>query len=89
MRCPSRGDRRSTPRYPPRSPLEVAFPKQVPENETSKVVAKLYAELVARSSRGKLLELESIDHRQLLQAGPVLDRLVMRIKQLAQADTQW
>jgi hypothetical protein len=50
---------------------------------------KVYAELVGRSSRGKLLELESGDHTQLMQAGPVLDRLVVRIKQLAQADTQW
>jgi pimeloyl-ACP methyl ester carboxylesterase len=71
---------------PPSLPLEVAFPKQVPESEFSKAMAKLYAELVARSSRGQLLELESFDHKQLLQAGPVLDRLVARITQLAQAD---
>jgi pimeloyl-ACP methyl ester carboxylesterase len=78
---------------PPSLPLEVAFPKQIPEGETSKAVAKLYAELVAelvgRSSCGKLLELESVDHTDLLKAGPVLDRLVARIKQLAQADAQW
>jgi hypothetical protein len=35
--------------------------------------------LVARSSRGKLLELESVDHTQLLQPGPMLDLLVERI----------
>jgi pimeloyl-ACP methyl ester carboxylesterase len=79
-------------KIPPSLPLEVAFLKQVPEDETSKAFAKLYrelvGELVARSSRGKLLELESVDHSQLLQPGPVLDRLVERIKQLAQAATQ-
>jgi len=67
----------------------VAFPKQVPEEEASTTAVELYAELVARSSRGKLLELEGVDHTQLLQAGPELDRLVVRIKQLAQADAQW
>jgi pimeloyl-ACP methyl ester carboxylesterase len=77
---------------PPSLPLEVAFPKQIPEGETSKAAklyAELVAELVARSSCGKLLELESVDHTDLLKAGPVLDRLVARIKQLAQADGQW
>jgi hypothetical protein len=73
--------------------LEVAFPKQSPSGETSKAVAKLYAELVAelvaRSSCGKLHELESVDHTDLLKAGPVLDGLVARIKQLAQADARW
>jgi hypothetical protein len=70
-------------------PLEVAFPKQVHEEET-KVAVKLYAELVAmlvaRSSRGKLLELESVDHEDLLREGSLLDRMVVRIKQLALAD---
>jgi pimeloyl-ACP methyl ester carboxylesterase len=82
---------------PPSLPLEVAFPKQVRKEETSnaleklyaETVPKLYAELVARSSRGKLLELESVDHEELLQAGPMLDRIVVRIKQLARADAQW
>jgi pimeloyl-ACP methyl ester carboxylesterase len=78
---------------PPSLPLGVAFPKHVPEEETLKATAKLYyelyAELVARSSRGKLLEFGSIDHKQLLQPGPVLDRLVVHIMQLAQTDAQW
>jgi hypothetical protein len=73
------------------SPLEVAFTKRVPEEETSraKLYAELVAELVARSSRGTFIELESVDHTDLLKAGPVLDRLVARIKQLARADAQW
>jgi pimeloyl-ACP methyl ester carboxylesterase len=76
---------------PPSLPLEVAFPKRLPEEETpaAKLYAELVAELVARSSRGKLLELESVDHSDLLKAGPVLDRLVARIEQLAQANAQW
>jgi hypothetical protein len=74
---------------PPSLPLEVVFVKQVPEVEFSKTVAKLYAELVARSSCGTLLDLEGIDHKQLMQEGPVFDRLVARIKQLAQTDAQW
>jgi hypothetical protein len=76
---------------PPSLPLEAAFTKQAPEKEISvaKLYAELVAELVARSSRGKLLELERVDHSELLQAGPVLDRLVVRIKLLAQADAQW
>jgi pimeloyl-ACP methyl ester carboxylesterase len=71
---------------PPSLPLEVAFLKQVPEDATSKTAVELYAELVARSSRGKLLELEGVDHEQLLEEGPVLDRLVVRIKRFAQQD---
>ena len=66
----------------------MAFPRQIAEEETSraKLYAELVAELVARSSRGKLLELKSVDHSELLQAGPVLDRLVVRIKQFARTD---
>jgi pimeloyl-ACP methyl ester carboxylesterase len=73
----------------PSLPLEVAFSKQVLADETSKAIAELYrelvVELVAHSSRGKLFELGSVDHTQLLHPGPVLDRLVERIKQLALA----
>ena len=73
---------------PPSLPLEVVFREPVPEDENSKALPGLYAELVARSSRGKLLELESIDHSELLRTGPVPDRLVGRIRQLAQPDAQ-
>jgi pimeloyl-ACP methyl ester carboxylesterase len=69
-------------------PLEVAFSKQIPKDETSTAVAKHYVELVAklvaRSSRGNFLELESADHTLLLQPGPILDHLVERVKQFAQ-----
>jgi pimeloyl-ACP methyl ester carboxylesterase len=70
---------------PPSLPIEVVFPKQVPEDETSKALAKLYSELVARSSRGKLVELEHVDHSQLMKPGPAFDRMVARIQQLSQA----
>jgi pimeloyl-ACP methyl ester carboxylesterase len=73
---------------PPSLPLEVAFPKQHREEGISKAMSKLYAELVARTSRGKLFELEGVDHAQLMQPGPVLDRLAARIKQLALASAQ-
>jgi pimeloyl-ACP methyl ester carboxylesterase len=72
---------------PPALPLEVAISKRASENEISKACASLYAELVARSSRGKLVELEEVlDHRQLLQPGPMLDRMIPSIKLLAQRD---
>jgi pimeloyl-ACP methyl ester carboxylesterase len=69
---------------PPSLPLEVAVPKHVMEEDSSKTVAKLYADLVASSDRGRLFELERVEHSQLLKPGPVLDRLVARIAQLAQ-----
>jgi hypothetical protein len=59
-------------------PLEVAFPKQLPKRNLE-AIAKLYADLAARSGLGKLLELEGFDHSKLSQAWPVLDRLVVRI----------
>jgi pimeloyl-ACP methyl ester carboxylesterase len=71
---------------PPSLPLEVAIPKQAVEEECSNHMAKLYADLAARSSRGRLLELEGVEHTLLLKPGPVLDRLVTRITQLVQAN---
>jgi pimeloyl-ACP methyl ester carboxylesterase len=69
---------------PPGLPLEVAISKHASEDETSMALASLYAELVARSSRGKLVELEEvIDHRRLLQPGPMSDRMIATIKLLA------
>jgi hypothetical protein len=50
-------------------------------------LASLYAELVARSTRGKIVELEEVvDHRRLLQPGPMFDRVIGSIKLLAQPD---
>jgi hypothetical protein len=72
---------------PPALPLEVVISKRASEDETSKALASLYAELAARSSRGKLIELEEVlDHRQLLQPGPMFDRTIPSIKLLAQPD---
>jgi pimeloyl-ACP methyl ester carboxylesterase len=72
---------------PPALPLEVVISKEVAGNETSKAKALLYAELVARSSRGRLVELEEVvDHERLLQPGPMFDRMIVRIKLLAQPD---
>jgi pimeloyl-ACP methyl ester carboxylesterase len=70
---------------PPALPLEVAFSKYASEDETSKALASLYAELVARSSRGKLVELEEgLDHRRLLEPGLMSDSMIASIKLLAQ-----
>jgi hypothetical protein len=70
---------------PPTLPLEVVFPKQIPEDETSELVDKLRAEWVARSSRGKLVEVEPMNHELLIERGPVFDRIVASIKQLSRA----
>jgi pimeloyl-ACP methyl ester carboxylesterase len=72
---------------PPALRLEVAIPKNFSEGEGSKVLAQLYAELVARSSRGKLVEFDQvIDHGRLLKPGPMFDRMIELIEQLAQPD---
>jgi pimeloyl-ACP methyl ester carboxylesterase len=68
---------------PPALPLEVVFPKPSPQEGITEVLAKLRAELVARSSRGKLVELERIDHDLLIKPGPVFDRIVAGIKQMS------
>lgn len=73
---------------PPTLPLEVVFPRPVLEDETTKVLAKFRVALVARSSRGKLVEVEPTDHALLIEHGPVFDRIVARIKQLSQANAQ-
>jgi pimeloyl-ACP methyl ester carboxylesterase len=64
-------------------PIDVAFPKAVPEDETSKALAKLYTELVARTSRGKLVELMHADHSLLMTSGPAFDSIVSRIMQFS------
>jgi pimeloyl-ACP methyl ester carboxylesterase len=69
---------------PPALPIEVAFPKQATEDETSKALAKLYGNLLARTSRGKLTELEDVDHSKLLKSGPAFDRIVAGIVQRSQ-----
>jgi pimeloyl-ACP methyl ester carboxylesterase len=66
-------------------PLEVVFPKPVPEDEISRVLAKFRVALVARSSGGKLVEVEPTDHDLLIKPGPVFDRMVARITQLSRA----
>jgi pimeloyl-ACP methyl ester carboxylesterase len=70
---------------PPTLPIEVIYSKPSVETKDSQVVGKLRAELVGRSSRGKLVEIEHIDHSRLMQPGPVFDLMVARIKQLSLA----
>jgi hypothetical protein len=65
-------------------PIEVAFTKQQFADEaTSKPVAKMYADLIARSSRGTLVEFEHVDHGHLMEPSPMFDPMVARIKQLS------
>jgi pimeloyl-ACP methyl ester carboxylesterase len=67
-------------------PFEIAFTKPSVEDETSRTLVQLYAELAARSSRGGLLELEHVDHGQLVSPGPVLDQITDRIVKLARGE---
>ena len=69
-------------------PLEIAFPKQTLQDDVSETTVKLYADLAARSRLGQLMELENIDHSELLKAGPVLDELSAHIRRLARADAE-
>jgi pimeloyl-ACP methyl ester carboxylesterase len=72
---------------PPMLPLEVLFPTPIHEDKkTIEILAKLRAGLVARSSRGKLIEVAPIDHSLLIRRGPVFDRIVARIAQLSLAN---
>lgn len=68
---------------PPSVPIEVAIPKPEIEDETSKALSKLDGDLVAHSSHGRLIELQDIDHSELIKSGPAFDRMVADIKHLA------
>jgi pimeloyl-ACP methyl ester carboxylesterase len=70
---------------PPALPIELIFPKPPPDYPSAAIEVKLFADLVARSSRGKLLECDYVDHSQLLISGPVFDRMVENIKDLSKA----
>ena len=73
---------------PPMLPLEVLFPRPIHEDsKTIETLARLRAGLVARSSRGRLIEVEPIDHSRLIKPGPVFNRIVARVTQLSQIST--
>jgi pimeloyl-ACP methyl ester carboxylesterase len=69
---------------PPSLPLEIVYPKRIPEDEVSIAMSKAYADLVARSSHGKLAELDFVDHSKIIKSGPVLQQMVGRIIALSQ-----
>ncbi len=72
---------------PPMLPLEVLFPTPIHDDKkTIEILAKLRAGLVARSSRGRLIEVEPTDHTLLIKHGPVFDRIVTRVTQLSLAN---
>jgi pimeloyl-ACP methyl ester carboxylesterase len=65
-------------------PIEVAYTAhQFFDEETSNIVAKMYADLVARSSRGKLVEFDHVDHTHIMDRSPMLEPMIARIKQLS------
>jgi hypothetical protein len=69
---------------PPTLPIEIAYTKQqYSDVEASNAEAKTYADLVARSSRGTLVEFEHVDHEHLMDPSPILDPMIARIKQLS------
>jgi pimeloyl-ACP methyl ester carboxylesterase len=65
-------------------PIEIAFTKQrYPDKEADDAVNKEYADLAARSSRGRLFQFEHLDHSHLMEPGPMFNPMVERIKQLS------
>jgi hypothetical protein len=68
---------------PPAIPIEVVYPKRIPEDEVSIAMTRAYADLVARSSRGTLTELDYVDHSTIIKSGHVFDQMVARIKKLS------
>jgi len=72
---------------PPELPIEIVFPQTVGEEETVAALTKLYGELVARTSHGKLVKLADVDHSALLKFGPEFDHIVTDIVQLSQGHT--
>ena len=69
---------------PPALPVEVVYPKRIPEDNVAIAMTKAYSGLVARSSRGKLTELDHVDHSTIIKSGHVFDQMVERIKKLSQ-----
>jgi pimeloyl-ACP methyl ester carboxylesterase len=72
---------------PPTLPFELIFPKPFHPNARSKILAKLREALVARSSNGRLIEVEPIRHELFVKPGPMFDRIVTRVTQLSRSAT--
>jgi pimeloyl-ACP methyl ester carboxylesterase len=65
-------------------PLEIAFTKErYPDKEADDEIRKEYADLAARSSRGKLFEFEHVNHERLMQPSLMFDPMVERVQQLS------
>jgi len=69
---------------PPALPVEVVYPKRIPEDDVAIAMTNAYSGLVARSSRGKLTELDHVDHSTIIKSGHVFGQMVERIKRLSQ-----
>jgi pimeloyl-ACP methyl ester carboxylesterase len=55
-----------------------------PDRTLDEAVDRLYGEFVAHSTEGKLVKLANHDHSKLLTPGPVLDRIVQGVGELAE-----
>ena len=75
---------------PPALPLEIVYPKRIPLDgttldATSIAMTQAYVELVGRSSRGKLEEIDYVDHWQLILRGAGFEHIVERITQISRS----
>jgi pimeloyl-ACP methyl ester carboxylesterase len=69
---------------PPTMPVEVVYPKRIENDNVAIAMTKAYVDLVARSSRGKLTELDYVDHTTIFKYGHVFEQMVERIQKLSQ-----
>jgi hypothetical protein len=72
---------------PPTLPFELIFPKPLRPDPRDKILLKFRTALVARSTRGRLIEAEPVDHSLFIRPGPTFDRIVARITELSQSAT--
>ena len=69
---------------PPTMPIEVVYPKRIETDKVAVGMTKAYEDLVARSTRGRLTELDYVDHDTIFRSGHVFDQMVERIQKLSQ-----
>jgi len=65
-------------------PVEVAYTKsRFSDTESNIAVEKMYADLVAPSSHGTLVQFEHVDHERLMQPSLMFEPMAARIRQLS------
>jgi pimeloyl-ACP methyl ester carboxylesterase len=68
---------------PPALPIEVAYPKRIPNDDLAQAMTRAYVDLAARSSRGRVTELDNVDHTEMIRSGAVFEQVVERIQSLS------